>query len=286
MNLMRTTLLFQASVIKRNKWTSALVLLTTAIVLWHAGAEGHRMKAAAYLLALGLGVFITDLFALWKTNAPAPPVHAPRRETAIVLGCAALGYLTLSARFVFLDWPTLPGPVKLAIIPFFAFVFPIALAIIMLRRGYKPRELGFRWRSSSFVFLPVLCITASTAYIVAPQDLTLPLILKEEGVPGMLFDGFILAALSEEFLRLLMQTRMAAMLNNSGIAWFIAAVIWSVMHLPKWFGDGGGTVLEGLTGSLHIVPLGLMWGYMTHRTKSIFPAILVHGMNVWGLQNF
>jgi membrane protease YdiL (CAAX protease family) len=63
-------------------------------------------------------------------------------------------------------------------------------------------------------------------------------------------------------------------------------LIWSVMHLPKWIGDGGGTLFDGLMGSLHIVPLGLMWGYITHRTKSIFPAILAHGMNVWGLQNF
>jgi membrane protease YdiL (CAAX protease family) len=285
MDLLRTTLLHQAAVIRRNRLTFVLVLLTAGVVLWHAGLEEHRMKALAYLVALGLCIFITDLFALWKTNAPAPPVRAPRRETLIVLGSAALGFLTLSARFVFFDWPALPGPVKLAIIPFFAFVFPIALALIMLWLKYKPRELGFQWRASSFVFLPVLCITAGTAYLIAPQDLTLPALWASEGLWGMLFDGFILAALSEEFLRLLMQTRMAVVLKNTGIAWFIAAVIWSVMHLPKWIGDGG-SISEGLMGSLHIVPLGLMWGYMTHRTKSIFPAILVHGMNVWGLQNF
>lgn len=285
MNLLHTTLLHQASVIKRNRLTFALVIATAAFVLWHAGMEAHRMKALAYLVALGLGIFITDLITVWKPNAPELPVRAPQREALIVLGCAALGYLTLSARFVFFDWPALPGLVKLAIIPFFAFVFPITLAIIMLWLRYRPRELGFQWRASSFVFLPVLCITALTAYLVAPQDLTLPLILKEEGVMGILLDGFIMAALSEEFLRVLMQTRMTAWLKNPGIAWFIAAVIWSVMHLPKWIGDGG-SAFEGLMGSLHIVPIGLLWGYMTYRTKSIFPAILVHGMNVWGLQNF
>ena len=39
-------------------------------------------------------------------------------------------------------------------------------------------------------------------------------------------------------------------------------------------------------GAVRIVPLGLMWGYITYRTKSLLPATLVHGLNVWGLQNF
>jgi membrane protease YdiL (CAAX protease family) len=28
-----------------------------------------------------------------------------------------------------------------------------------------------------------------------------------------------------------------------------------------------------------------MWSYMILRTKSIMPSILVHGSNLWGLQN-
>jgi len=31
--------------------------------------------------------------------------------------------------------------------------------------------------------------------------------------------------------------------------------------------------------------MGLLWGYMTHRTKSLLPAVLVHGFNLWGLHN-
>jgi hypothetical protein len=38
--------------------------------------------------------------------------------------------------------------------------------------------------------------------------------------------------------------------------------------------------------SVRIIPIGLMCGYLTHRTKSIIPSVLVHGSNFWGLQNF
>jgi membrane protease YdiL (CAAX protease family) len=35
-----------------------------------------------------------------------------------------------------------------------------------------------------------------------------------------------------------------------------------------------------------MMPIGFLWGYLTHRTKSLLPAVLVHGLNFWGLQNF
>jgi membrane protease YdiL (CAAX protease family) len=33
------------------------------------------------------------------------------------------------------------------------------------------------------------------------------------------------------------------------------------------------------------MPLGFLWGYITHRTKSLFPSIVIHALNLWGLQN-
>jgi membrane protease YdiL (CAAX protease family) len=44
--------------------------------------------------------------------------------------------------------------------------------------------------------------------------------------------------------------------------------------------------LETALSSIRIIPIGLVWGYLTHRTKSFVPATLVHGANFWGLQNF
>lgn len=57
------------------------------------------------------------------------------------------------------------------------------------------------------------------------------------------------------------------------------------MHAPKWYSEEH-NISEAILGSVRIIPIGLMWGYLTNRTKSIFPATIVHGVNFWGLQNF
>jgi len=131
----------------------------------------------------------------------------------------------------------------------------------------------------------VLLVTAATAYLAAPEDFTLGSLLASEGVVGALVTGVITAGLSEEFVRMVLQTRLGAYLRNPAIGWFIATLIWAFLHSPKWYADGG-DLYEALMGAVRIVPLGLMWGYITHRTKSLLPATLVHGFNVWGLQNF
>ena len=82
-----------------------------------------------------------------------------------------------------------------------------------------------------------------------------------------------------------LQTRVGAYLRNPAVGWFFATLVWAFLHSPKWYADGG-DLYEALMGAVRIVPLGLMWGYITYRTKSLLPATLVHGLNVWGLQNF
>jgi membrane protease YdiL (CAAX protease family) len=56
------------------------------------------------------------------------------------------------------------------------------------------------------------------------------------------------------------------------------------MHFPVTYnktGDGIGVFFY----CIQIIPLGVIWGYLTQRTKSIVPATLAHGINLWGLQN-
>ena len=101
----------------------------------------------------------------------------------------------------------------------------------------------------------------------------------------MFYSGFILAGLSEEFFRTIGQTRLGALMQNKGIAWFIITVLWASIHIPKWYGNQH-DLTDVIVGSIRIIPIGLMWVYMTHRTKSFLPAVLVHGSNFWGLQNF
>ena len=57
------------------------------------------------------------------------------------------------------------------------------------------------------------------------------------------------------------------------------------MHAPKWYMEGH-DLAEAVLVSIRIIPIGLMWGYLTYRTKSLLPATIVHGANFWSLQNF
>lgn len=165
------------------------------------------------------------------------------------------------------------------------FIFPIVLSLVFLWWRYKPAELGFRFQANCWVFIPVLVFTGGAAWLVAADDFTLGRLLASESIVGILITGFITSGLTEEFIRMALQTRVGTYLRNPAVGWFIAAVIWAFLHSPKWYSESG-DLYEALLGAVRIIPLGLMWGYITYRTKSLIPATLVHGTNIWGLQNF
>jgi Type II CAAX prenyl endopeptidase Rce1-like len=58
-----------------------------------------------------------------------------------------------------------------------------------------------------------------------------------------------------------------------------------LLRRPVDYSQSHSTV-EAMLGVINIVPLGLLWGYLTHRTGSFLPSMLLHGLNFWGLQNF
>lgn len=281
--MLRTVLAFQLAVLRRNPLAALCLLAAVAEVLVVARLQHRWDKPVAYLCAVGAGLFLTDLFVQWKGAAPLMPVRHGARESIVLLLFTLIGYLVMFGRFAWLDWARTPGWVKWCSIALFAFVFPVASAVYLWRQGYRPRDLGFRWTGSAWVFLPIVAVVGGTAYAVAPAELTLQRIWAEEGIAGFLIDGFVAAALAEEFMRLTLQTRIGAWWNN-GMGWILAAVVWAFLHLPMSIGEGADPA-HAVLGCCYIVPIGLLWGYLTHRTRSIWPAILCHGLNVWGLQN-
>ena len=100
----------------------------------------------------------------------------------------------------------------------------------------------------------------------------------------LLLATFVGAALPEETFRFLLQTRLGRAINPAA-GWLIASYAWAFFHLPMWYAESG-DVLASSLGCVRIVPLGLMWGYVTHRTGNLWTAWLLHGANLWGLQNF
>ena len=92
------------------------------------------------------------------------------------------------------------------------------------------------------------------------------------------------AALPEEFFRWVWQTRVAACFNNRAAAWLIASVLWATLHAPVEYAQSH-SLAAVATYIMGIVPIGLLWGYLTMRTQSILPSVLLHCVNLWGLQN-
>jgi membrane protease YdiL (CAAX protease family) len=272
--------------IKANKNTFFLLLLTCIIVLYTGFRHQQIAQSCVYIFTCCCSFILIDLFALKSPINDDFVIKHPRKETIIFFSCLIGGLLFMFFRFSgYVDWEHLNGLIKLALIPLILCVFPIALAISLFLMRYTPKALGLKFQGVWWAF-PIILIFALASRIVAPERLTWDLLMAEEGSIGnLIFTGLIVAGLSEEFFKAIGQTRFGALMNNKGLAWFITTFIWAFMHAPKWYGENH-DVLETALSSIRIIPIGLVWGYLTHRTKSFVPATLVHGANFWGLQNF
>ncbi|MBK7634637.1 MAG: CPBP family intramembrane metalloprotease [Saprospiraceae bacterium] len=264
-----------------------LLILTTAIVTIYIGYRHDTLKQSlTYLFLMWFFSFIIDLYALLSPTKDTFLVRQPKRESFYFIACFTLGLVFLFFRFSpSIDWQQLNGIVRIALLPLILFMFPIGLAIIMVLLKYKPNDLGFRL-NGLILIIPIILISALVNRIVSPQSLTYDVLVAETGgILGALFSGIIAAGLSEEFFKVVGQTRLGAYMKNFGLGWFITVFIWAFMHAPKWYSEDL-NMTEAILGSIRIIPIGLMWSYLTHRTKSILPSVIVHGTNFWGIQNF
>lgn len=81
-----------------------------------------------------------------------------------------------------------------------------------------------------------------------------------------------------------LQTRIAALTKNAALGWLLASLPWTVLHVPAWIGSGD-SLPGALGGALRIVPIGLVWRFLTWRTGRLVPALIAHELNIFGLQN-
>lgn len=272
--------------IKSNLSVFILIILTSIIVLYTGVRHQELTQAVVYISACFISALLIDFFALMSPINAQITVKKPLKETIIFFACLTGGLVFMFVRFSgYVDWEHLNGLIKLALIPLILGVFPVALAIGLLLMRYSPFALGLRVKGIVWA-IPLVIIFALAGWIIAPDRLTWDLVMAEEGsVANLIFSGLIVAGLSEEFFRIVGQTRLGALINNQGLAWYIITFIWAFMHAPKWFGENH-NALETVLSSIRIIPIGLVWGYLTHRSKSFVPSTLMHGANFWGLQNF
>jgi membrane protease YdiL (CAAX protease family) len=264
-----------------------IVLVIFAQILYASWRQNTELHAFAYLATVWLGILTTDVVvASWPRSGIGFPIrHGAWNETVLILSNTLLGALFLVIRFSHY-WPSVHGTPKLMLLSLLVFTFPIflALAYACFYR-YRPGDLGFNFHYW-YLALVIGALFGTATLATVPQLSHWRSYFHSLGFLSALYTGLITAGLAEEFTRMLIQTRLTAALRNSGWGFLIAAIIWSSLHAPVNLSQAPHTSFPTiLIQSTHLVPIGLLWGYMTHRTKSILLSTFAHGLNLWGLQN-
>jgi membrane protease YdiL (CAAX protease family) len=264
----------------------SVILGCIAAVLLAASIRHNNAKHFfAYLAALAISVVAIDSMSLTPQARPNPlPVRDPRLESLALIVFGLIALIWLTSRFVFNYRPPAGGLRIAWIVIALGAVFCIIPALFLFGRRYSPADLGLRL-SGVIVALPVLAIFALITLALSRHSITWSGALAESGSPLGLVQTSISACLPEEFFRVAWQTRIGAWIRNPAAGWLIASIAWATLHGPVDYSHSH-SIVETTLGVMNIVPLGLLWGYLTHRTGSFLPSALLHGLNFWGLQNF
>jgi membrane protease YdiL (CAAX protease family) len=287
MNVVYSTLHKHVGFLRSYPAAFLIVLFCFGVVIYYEGSMHRLLYGCGYVFAVWFGAFVTDMVVTLfpKKNNDFPIKKPVWQELATIIVCTSLGIVFLIVRFHG-NWDTMNHWLKLAYLPLILFTMPIVLAAIYLFRfKYKLSELGGNiryWYLAIFIHIIVGCITLWAA----PDKSHWTDALKEMSIMSLIFTGLISAALPEEFLRMLLQTRLGRTFKDMGLGLVVTSFIWCAMHLPvesqgeKTF-DWSLHAIRILT----LMPIGFLWGYIIHRTRSLLPSVLIHGFNLWGLQN-
>ncbi|MBO6515962.1 MAG: CPBP family intramembrane metalloprotease [Bacteroidia bacterium] len=272
----------------RHKWTVGLISLINLFTLFRFYEKGDVLHGLGYFFFFHVGLLV--IYVLTK-NAKTREIEVrqPRKELVVGLVLTAIGVLTLFVHFYLRSSEIELGflirlPILIAML---LCTFPVGIALHLLRKRYKLSELGLRVKPVRILLLGLLvwALTGLFAYLFNPEGILWHRVMDEfGGVAGIILQGVIGAALAEEFLRFFLQTRLKNTVQSVPMSILIATIIWAFMHFPKDYFETD-DVYGLITYCIQIIPLGFLWGYLTHRTKSILPSVFAHGLNLWGFQN-
>ena len=95
--------------------------------------------------------------------------------------------------------------------------------------------------------------------LVAPQLSHWRSAFRDFGFIRTLYVGLVLSGFSEEFTRMLLQTRLAGALGNKGFGFVAASFVWCLTHVPVNHSQAPGlSLLRVAVASCSIMPVGLL----------------------------
>lgn len=274
----------------KDNWIILVVMsMINGLILWNFISNGKTIHGIGYCI-----FFYVSILTIHYFTSKIPPQNAiyvknPKRELLITILFVAIGIVFLVLNLYIKSHNQQLGfIIKLPILlGMLICTFPVGIAIYLLLQKYKFTQIGFSFKPFSYLLLGVLIwgLTGIFAFLFNKSGIIWEEGFKElGGVSGLLWQGFIMAGLAEEFSRFIMQTRLERYIKVNGFNILIATTIWAFMHFPINYFKGN-PVPDILFYCIQIIPLGCIWGYMTHRTKSIVPSTMAHGLNLWGFQN-
>jgi membrane protease YdiL (CAAX protease family) len=262
---------------KRHPIVAGLVFIVTAAVLVESVWFGNLTGRVVYVAAMACGVLLADFVIGRERVRPDPlPVRRPGPELSVALVCLLITELLLMNAKQWhwhYDSPTFRLANGISLVFFLLWQAPLLILFFAVMK-YRLKDLGFRLYALLLPVLILLCFAALAS--MSHTWVSTKWIWNEFGSVTNLIEVSLLAAFSEEFLRMTWQTRLSALLKNPATAWFLTAWIWSLVHFPNY---------GSLRSCLEIVPEGLMWGYVMFRTRSLLPTMILHlGNFMWAFK--
>ncbi|ANP45574.1 CPBP family intramembrane glutamic endopeptidase [Candidatus Viadribacter manganicus] len=285
---------------------AAIIAALAYVMLWGG--------SVAYLYTSGgdwtTGVFVMAIFGLglsgaaWLltrgADAPRIEVKRPSLESfAVVLYLALyavlfLGFAMTWARGAFPAGPEQEGLVlalKLAV----HVVLPAVLLLMLGARLGPITQLGLSGRKFWRTLIVLGAIIFAIVCLITPS---LQQISEIPPTPGTMIWALPLgylwmtleAGVTEEFLfRAVLQTRLTSWFNSAWAGVIVTSVLFGLAHAPGLFMRGGPSVDGWSTDPLQVIahtiavlsPIGLTFGLIYARTKSLLLVIVLHGLVDW-----
>jgi membrane protease YdiL (CAAX protease family) len=291
-----------ASAAKTN-WTALGAAAGIYLVIWGAAVAYLARAGAGWtdaVMVFGIfGVVISGLAWLLTRGADAPaiPVARPALESGVLLIYLAL-YAVLFLVFG-MNWARHVLPPgreqELLVLALKLGVHVVAPCILLALLGAKLRPLfqaGLQgrafWRTLivlGAIFLVLLANISPSLQQISDTHAS-PTLLAW-AAPASLVWIALEAGVNEEFLyRAVLQTRLAALLKSPAAGVGVTALLFGLAHAPGLYLRGGPGVDGWSNDPLQVVaytiatlsPMGVLFGIIYMRTKSLLLAVLLHGL--------